>query len=200
MTLFEENGAGKCKGSLNFVKEFAVSVKHSDKVEVSEVEDYMPMGRILGYYGKTVSDFPTVDKALAAVRHLVKKNCEENGRDPLVNPEAIDKSFPEFSKFYFCWCEGKKSSNVDETSKELSQSAELKSTEQLGAAKLFMEGMGYQRPSLPDGAPAVTNVKYEEISKAVEAIKTTYTFYLLDRDTHMCCVFGFCWWRLLYWR
>ena len=164
-----------------------MSIKHSDVVDISQVEEYMPMGQILGYYGKTVSDFPTTGKALEAVRHLVKKNCAEHGRDPKDKPEAIDDAFPEFSKFFFVWCLGKKSSNIGETSKELSQAADLKNVDQLENAKLFMEGMGFTK-KLEESQPAIANVKYEDILKAVEVMKTTYTFYHLQ--IHTCVVWS----------
>ena len=184
MQLFEDNGAGKGKGCLNFTKEFAVAIRHHDVVAVSKVEDYMPMGQILGYYGKTVKEYSNIEKALAAVRHLVSKNEAEWDRDPKDHPEAIDQEFPEFSKFYFVWCLGKKTDNIDETSKELSQSAPLKNVAQIEAAKLFMEGMGHN-PMVEDSQPTITNVKYEEIAKAVEGIKTTYTFYNLQIQTYV---------------
>ena len=70
------------------------------------------------------------------VRHLVKKNCGDHSRDPAAYPEALDDEFPEFSKFWFCWCPGKKVINVDTTT--LSQAADLKNVDQLDSAKLFM--------------------------------------------------------------
>ena len=158
------------------MKEFNVQITNLDEVKTGKVEDYFTMGQILELYGQRVQDFKNVDEALAATRHLCAKNAEDYGYEE--KPEAIDEKFPQFSKFWFVKSTGKETTNSSVTQKQLGQTGDLKSVSQLNEAMVFMEGVGFDAPSLHDDAAAgkIANVKHEGLIKQVELLKMPYLF------------------------
>ena len=158
------------------MKEFMVQITHLDEVKSGKVEDYFTMGQILEVYGQRTQDFKNINEALAATRHLCKKNAEDYGYAE--KPEYIDKAFPQFSKFWFVKSNGKTTTNISVTQKQLSQAGELKSVSQLKDAMVFMEGVGYDKDAAIEGHAAgkIANVKHEALIKQVELLKMTYLF------------------------
>ena len=158
------------KDSIKFAKTFQVSLTHTDTCTVGSVEDYYPMGTILEKFGYSVQDFETVDKAMAAVRHLCEKNREEHGYG--VKAEILDEKFPQFSRFWFVESKGKQESHTQHTVKKLEQEGEIKNLAQLQQAKMFMEGRGCAEGS-GESSVKIENLKHVEIMKCVELMKSS---------------------------
>ena len=87
------------KDALKFAKTFNMSVDHNDVTTMGTQEDFFPVGKILEHYGQTLRDFPSIEDALTAVRHLCAKNREEHQYDE--KPELLDDKFPAFTKCSF---------------------------------------------------------------------------------------------------
>ena len=143
------------KDALKFHKSFEVSVKHRDETSVGCVEDMFPMNTILEKCGgRRVHEYLNVDEAITHVRHLCAINQRDYGYE--AKEEKIDEVFPEFSKFWYRFSLGKEEKNISTQSKELIAKGDVKTTAQLAAAKIFMEGMGYDETA--DQADASTVV------------------------------------------
>ena len=91
LELFEDNKP-LGKNSLKFAKTFTISLSHDSVTEVGHKEDYFTVGQILREHGQEIRDFENPKAALAAVRHLCKKNAKDQGYNP--KPEAIDTESP----------------------------------------------------------------------------------------------------------
>ena len=170
--MFQDN-KGLGKDALKFAKTFAVTVDHKDRTQCGTMEDWYSMGHILGEHGQRVTDFKSVEDALAAVRHLCAKNAEEHGYAP--KPECLDESFLQFSKFWFIFSLGKTTLHVSDTTKKLEQSSDLKTLAQLDQAKLFLEGMGFEATGA-SSTVKIENEKATGLKKLVELLKLPYTF------------------------
>ena len=158
------------KDALKFSKNFNMSVEHNDVTTMGTQEDFFPVGKILEHYGQTLRDFPSIEDALTAVRHLCAKNREEHQYDE--KPEYVDDKFPAFSKFFFVMSQGKVQEHKQVVAKKLEQTVDLKNLAQLEEAKVFMEGMGYNL--VDDGAPKVENARAIELKKTVELLKFSH--------------------------
>ena len=178
LTLFQDNKQ-LGRDSLKFAKTFHCKVDHEDSTVVGSKEDWYTAGTILKEHGFSFSEFDTVEKALAAVRHLCKKNQEGFGYEP--KAESIDEAYPQFSKFWFVFSLGKTEQHTSTVGKKLEQETDLKNLEQLEQAKIFMEGIGFQGDT---GASQVKieNVKYQELQKTVEMLKMPYSSDKLPGD------------------
>ena len=173
LRLFDEHKAAK-GGSLKFIKDFLMTVVHTDEVRVGTTEDYYSMGQILDSFGQKTKDFDSVEEAIDATRHLCRKNAEEHGWSLEAKPESIDKEYPMFSKFWFVMSKGKETSNISTTKKQLSQNSGLKGVGQLEQAMVFMEGVGFKDGEEEKGEGKIENVKHEELAKQVELLKISY--------------------------
>ena len=161
----------KGKDALKFVKNFECALEHQDKTTIKQREDMFPIGLILAEYGQKVQDFPSVEKALAAARHLCKLNRQEHGYEE--KPEFIDKEFPQFSKLWFVFTSGRETENAQVVSKKLHQNAPVKTTSQLEQAKVFMEGMGFDEEvgSGGDASASIEHARNAELQQAIEGAR-----------------------------
>ena len=159
------------KDSLKFAKEFVVAVTHGDTTTVGSKEDCYPIGVILKEFGRGLNDFPNVEEALAAVRHLCAVNQAEFGYEP--KAEAIDEKFPEYSKFWYRLSLGKEEKNTSSCVKNLHQQSDVKTLSQLHQAKIFMEGMGFneENDKGDDTSVTIESVLYTELKQKVELMK-----------------------------
>ena len=170
LALFEEH-KDKKGNSIKTMKEFLVQITHTETVSTGTVEDWMTMGRILKEHGLGMKDFKDEQAALAAVRHLCKQNAEEHGYGS--PPEALDKDFMVFSKFWYVIGKGRDSTSTGSTSKSLQATGQIKNAAQLAEGMVFMEGLGFQ-DTKAIGEPQVVNVKAEALGKQLELLKTSY--------------------------
>ena len=168
--MFEEH-KDKKGNSIKTMKEFLVQITHTETVSTGTVEDWMTMGRILKEHGLGMKDFKDEQAALAAVRHLCKQNAEEHGYGS--PPEALDKDFMVFSKFWYVIGKGRDSTSTGSTSKSLQATGQIKNAAQLAEGMVFMEGLGFQ-DGKEIGEPKVVNVKAEALGKQLELLKTSY--------------------------
>ena len=137
LELFE---AGKALGKdgLKFMKNFQMKVSCDTATTIAFNEDYYSMGEILDKFGKRMSEFPSVDDALKAVRHLCDVNQAEYEYEK--KAERIDEKFPEYSKFWYRFSKGKHDENKPTCSNVLSQCSDIMTGGQLEQSKLIMEG------------------------------------------------------------
>jgi hypothetical protein len=137
LELFE---AGKALGKdgLKFMKNFQMKVSCDTATTIAFNEDYYSMGEILDKFGKRMSEFPSVDDALTAVRHLCAINQAEYEYEKTA--ERIDEEFPEYSKFWYRFSKGKYDENKTTCSNVLRQLSDIKTWRQLEQSKLIMEG------------------------------------------------------------
>ena len=160
------------KDGLKFHKSFEVSVKHRDETSVGGVEDMYPMNTILEKCGgRRVHEYTSVEEAFTHVRHLCAVNQKEYGY--AIKEEFIDKDFPEFSKFWYRFSLGKEEKNISTQSKELSAKGDVKTTAQLAAAKIFMEGMGYDETAdqADDSTVVIESALYTELKQKVVLLR-----------------------------
>ena len=187
LNLFQDN-KGQGKDSLKFSKTFSISITHNDQHKTGSEEDYYPMGKILRDFGKKISDYNTVDDALAAVRHLVKENQVYNTRDD--KPEMIDEKFPEFSRFWYVFSKGLTKTHTQNTQKKLEGVGDLKTVGQLEQGKMFMEGLGFNEEPVHGGGAQIENAKAEELKKKLELLKLSYLNFAHCQeiiDSSSCC-------------
>ncbi len=181
LELFE---AGKALGKdgLKFMKDFQMKVSCDTATTIAYNEDYFPMGEILEKFGKRMAEFPTVDDALKAVRHLCDVNQAEYEYEK--KAERIDEEFPEYSKFWYKFSKGKYDENKTTCSKLLSQQCDIKTVGQLeqsklimeGASKLIMEGAALGKKACEIVQPSVGSVTWEaepyaELQQNVKLLK-----------------------------
>ena len=160
------------KDSLKFAKSFEVSVAHCDTTTVGGVEDVYPMNVILEKCGgRKVHEYPSVEEALTHVRHLCAINQKDYGYE--AKDEAIDEVFPQFSKFWYKFSLGKEEKNVSNQTKKLVAKGDVKTLGQLSAAKVFMEGMGFDEgdDQADDSSVTIESVLYAELKQKVELIR-----------------------------
>ena len=158
---------------MKFVKNFEMAVDHQDRTSTKTKEDMWPIGTILGEYGHRFQDFPSTKDALAAARHLCDLNRKEHEYE--AKPEFIDDKFPQFSKMWFVFSCGKETEASQIVSKKLNQNAPLKNAGQLESAKVFMEGLGFNK-SIDDN-DSTTQIEHErnaELQKLLEVVRLTY--------------------------
>ena len=160
------------KDALKFHKSFEVTVKHADVTSVGGVEDMYPMNVILEKCGgRKVHEYPSVDHAITHVRHLCAINQRDYGYE--AKEEAIDEVYPQFSKFWYKCSLGKEEKNISSQSKELVAKGEVKTLGQLSAAKVFMEGMGFDEAAdqADDSSVKIESVLYAELKQRVELLR-----------------------------
>ena len=159
LELFE---AGKALGKdgLKFMKNFQMKVSCDTATTIAYNEDYFPMGEILEKFGKRMAEFPTVDDALKAVRHLCDVNQAEYEYEK--KAERIDEEFPEYSKFCYKFSKGKYDENKTTCSNVLRQRSEIKTWRHLEQSKLIMEGAALGEIAGEIEQPKVASVKWEE--------------------------------------
>ena len=167
LTMFQDNKT-LGKDALKFAKHFKVSIKTSDTATVGAEENWYTAGTILERHGQRVGDFPGIDAALNAVRHLCKQNQALNGYDD--KDEQKDDDYPQFSKFWFVFSKGKHTTHTQEVSKELDQRTDLKTIDQLQQAKVFMEGLGFH-DTLASSNVHIEHEHATECKKACELLK-----------------------------
>ena len=181
LELFEANKA-LGKDGLKFMKEFQMKVSCDTATTIAYNEDYFPMGEILDKFGKRMAEFPTVDAALKAVRHLCDVNQTEYEYEK--KAEMIDEKFPEYSKFWYRFSKGKYDENKTTCSNALRQLSDIKTWRQLeqsklimeGASKLTMEGAALGKKAGEIVQPSVVSVTWEaepyaELQQNVKALK-----------------------------
>ena len=169
---FFNNDKNLGKDALKFHKQFEVAVIHSDTTTVGGVEDMCPMNVILEKCGgRKVHEYPSLEEAMTHVRHLCAINQKEYGYE--VKDEAIDEAFPQFSKFWYKFSLGKQEKHVSTETKHLSAKGDVKTLGQLAAAKVFMEGMGYDEgyEKADDSGVTIESVLYGELKQKVELIR-----------------------------
>ena len=154
--------AGKALGKdgLKFTKNFQMEVSCDTATTIAFDEDYYPMGEILDKFGKRMSEFPSVDDALTAVRHLCAINQAEYEYEK--KAERIDEEFPEYSKFWYRFSKGKHDENKTTCSNVLSQCSDIKTAGQLEQCKLIMEGGALGNEAGEIVQASVGSVKWEE--------------------------------------
>ena len=160
LELFE---AGKALGKdgLKFMKDFQMKVSCDTATTIAYNEDYFPMGEILEKFGKRMAEFPTVDDALKAVRHLCDVNQAEYEYEK--KAERIDEEFPEYSKFWYRFSKGKHDENKTTCSNVLRQRSEIKTSHQLEQSKLIIErSVALGKIAGEIEQPKVASVKWEE--------------------------------------
>ena len=169
---FFNNDKNLGKDALKFAKCFEVSVTQSDTTTVGGVEDMYPMNVILEKCGgRKVHEYPSVEEALTHVRHLCAINQKDYGYE--AKDEAIDEAFPQFSKFWYKFSLGKEEKNVSNQTKKLVAKGDVKTLGQLSAAKVFMEGMGFDEgdDQADDSSVTIESVLYAELKQKVELIR-----------------------------
>ena len=150
-----------------------MTLEHTDNTKIGTVEAWLPMGAILQKFGHRLSDYSSKELALEAVRHLCKKNAEENDYDMKV--EVLDEQFPEFSKFWWVDCKGKAITHTQVQKKQLDMHGDIKNLSQIDQAKMFMEGLGCPGATGADSSNLkIENVKHIEMMKSVELLKLSY--------------------------
>jgi hypothetical protein len=154
--------AGKALGKdgLKFTKNFQMEVSCDTATTIAFNEDYYPMGEILDKFGKRMSEFPSVDDALTAVRHLCAINQAEYEYEK--KAERIDEEFPEYSKFWYRFSKGKHDENKTTCSNVLRQCSGIKTRRHSEQAKLIMEGAALGDMAGKIDQPTVASVKEEE--------------------------------------
>ncbi len=159
LELFE---AGKALGKdgLKFMKDFQMKVSCDTATTIAFNEDYYSMGEILDKFGKRMSEFPSVDDALTAVRHLCAINEAEYEYEK--KAERIDEEFPEYSKFWYRFSKGKHDENKTTCSNVLRQRSEINTSRQLEQSKLIMESVALGKIAGEIEQPKVVSVKWEE--------------------------------------
>ena len=157
--LFE---AGKALGKdgLKFTKDFQMKVSCDTATTIAYNEDYFPMGEILEKFGKRMAEFPTVDDALKAVRHLCDVNQAEYEYEK--KAERIDEEFPEYSKFWYKFSKGKYDENKTTCSNVLRQRNEIKTCRHLEQSKMITDGASLGDMAGKIEQPKVASVKWEE--------------------------------------
>ena len=169
---FFKNDKHLGKDGLKFHKTFEVSVQHRDVTSVGCVEDMFPMNTILKTCGgRQVHEYPSVDHAITHVRHLCAINQREYGYE--AKEEKIDEVFPEFSKFWYRFSLGKEEKNIATQSKELTAKGDVKTTTQLAAAKIFMEGLGFDDTAdqADDSTVVIESALYTELKQKVQLLR-----------------------------
>ena len=158
--LFE---AGKALGKdgFKFMKDFQMKVSCDTATTIAYNEDYFPMGEILEKFGKRMAEFPTVDDALKAVRHLCDVNQAEYEYEK--KAERIDEEFPEYSKFWYRFSKGKYDENKTACFNVLRQRSDIKTAGQLEQSKLIMEGAALGNEAGEIVPACVGSVKGEEL-------------------------------------
>ncbi len=159
LELFQaDKGLGK--DALKFVKEFHMTVSCDTATTIAFNEDYYSMGEILDKFGKRMSEFPSVDDALTAVRHLCAINQAEYEYEK--KAERIDEEFPEYSKFWYRFSKGKYDENKTTCSNVLRQRSEINTSRQLEQSKLIMESVALGKIAGEIEQPKVVSLKWEE--------------------------------------
>ena len=169
LACFQEN-KGKDKDALKFVKTFSMKVKNTETVQLSQNAKWCSIGTILECEGIKggFQDYDNFEEALAAVRHLCAINRETHRYDE--QPEQLDATHPEFSRFWYV-IQGAKTSVVEDlTEKQLKQECDLKDGQTKQVQDMFMEGMGYQDTDTST-VVAIKSAKSIELDKALELIK-----------------------------
>ena len=160
------------KDQLKFIKQFELAVTHSDETSVGDVEDMYPMNVILEKNGgRKVNEYDSLEEAMTHVRHLCAINQKEYGYE--AKEERIDPKYPQFSKFWYKFSLGKQEKHVSTETKHLSAKGDVKTLGQLAAAKVFMEGMGYDEgyEKADDSGVTIESVLYGELKQKVELIR-----------------------------
>ena len=142
------------------MKNFEMKVSCDTATTIAFNEDYYSMGEILDKFGKRMSEFPSVDDALTAVRHLCAINQAEYEYEK--KAERIDEKFPEYSKFWYRFSKGKHDENKTTFSNVLRQRSEIKTWRHLEQAKLIMEGAALGEITGEIVQPKVASVKWAE--------------------------------------
>jgi len=169
LQMFADGGGGKGKDSLKFAFDFSGSVTHEETTEVGNVEDYFSVGDILGFHGRRLSDFRTMDEALADCTYLVQKNMNDHDWAEGDHPPRLDEAKPVYSSFWYVRSKGKSSSWKHVESKRLAGKADLKD----GVAMLqdglrFMEGIGFEGAD-----PVIVNAKHTDLTSECETLQST---------------------------
>ena len=155
-----EAGKALGKDGLKFMKDFQMKVSCDTATTIAFNEDYYSMGEILDKFGKRMSEFPSVDDALTAVRHLCAINEAEYEYEK--KAERIDEEFPEYSKFWYRFSKGKHDENKTTCSNVLRQRSEINTSRQLEQSKLIMESVALGKIAGEIEQPKVVSVKWEE--------------------------------------
>ena len=142
------------------MKNFQMKVSCDTATTIAFNEDYYSMGEILDKFGKRMSEFPSVDDALTAVRHLCAINQAEYEYEK--KAERIDEKFPEYSKFWYRFSKGKHDENKTTCSNVLRQRSEIKTWRHLEQARLIMEGAALGEIAGEIVQPKVASVKWAE--------------------------------------
>ena len=167
LAAFQDN-KGLGKESLKFTKSFNMGIEHEDIIRVGTNEDMFLASDILAKAGTPWDTFPDAPAAIAAVRHLAKKNAVEHGHDV---QEDVDEEYPQFSRFWMVYGKGKDRMSEQVTSKKLEQTAPLATLQQLETAKHAMEIVGFQENATLDGQASIENANAEQLKKLVELLK-----------------------------
>jgi hypothetical protein len=170
---FFKNDKHLGKDALKFHKTFEVKVNHQDVTMVGCLEDMFPINTILTRCGgRKVHEYASVDEAITHVRHLCAINQRDYGYE--AKEEAIDEKYPEFSKFWYRFSLGKEEKNVSTQSKELVAKGDVKTIGQLAAAKVFMEGMGFDETAdqADDSTVQIESVLYAELKQKIELLRS----------------------------
>lgn len=182
---FTANGGGKGPGALKFVFSFTGSIVHQEDVVMGNTEDYYSVGEILGQFGKSLSDFSTPQQALEDAQYIVAKNLEENGCDSNTHPPQIDNERPEYSKLWFIKSDGKKTSWLSRTKKELTGEADnLKDIKAIEEGLTFMEGIGYGNGDESTGT-TITSVKFAELQSLMDTLGSLDLHILLSSSKYI---------------
>ena len=156
--------SGRSKSDLKFAFSFQGSLQHQDVTAVSCNEDYFNATQILSMNGRQLSEFKDVKEAMKDVDYLVQRNMKENGWTEEDHPHQLDKTKPEYSKFWFVKSGGKTTTWQQVQEKKLVGDGDVKDVAQLKDGFQFMEGLGWEEES----ATTITNVKYDEMAKGLE--------------------------------
>ena len=158
------------KDALKFTRAFAMQVNNTDIVSLAETANWYSIGTILETEGIKggIQDYPNFEEALGAVRHLCAINRAMHNYDE--QPEQLDATRPEFSRFWYVIRGAKTSVVQDITQKHLKQECVLKEGQTKQVQDLFLEGMGYQDTGTST-VVVIQSAKSIELDKALELIK-----------------------------
>jgi hypothetical protein len=176
--MFLDHGAGSSKDSLKFHFNFSGSIVHTDTTAMSSRSDYHSVGEILGFFGRTLAEFPSFDEALEDVKYLVAKNAQQEGWTEAEHPAQMDADKPQYSRFWFCKSGGKTESWKSETVKKLTGQADLKDDpRKLQNSLAFMEGLGYEASAAESSSVLISTPKWQEMISALDPLKFTYLIF-----------------------
>ena len=172
MKTFQENGSGLGKDSLKWAFHFNATLSDVDTTTVTKDENYLTPGEILKANGRSIVEFETEEEALADVQYLVEKNQRVHSWSNADFPPDVDTERPMYSQFYYIKDHGKRRQLAQTQKKELAGESALKGVKQLEQGFKFMEGLGM--PGQLEGGATIESVKYGQMVKDAEDLKSTY--------------------------